>query len=276
MNRVEPVKSKSVLQEIAAHKRQEVDARKIQVPYQTLKANLGNATLPDIHGRFQAALAPSGIQLILEIKPASPSRGVLQTELDLDGILAAYNTHGSAISVLTDQKYFNGNLQLLQQVASSTHLPVLCKDFILDEYQLLEACLAGASAALLIVKMLDETLLKQLFEACIHLGLCPVVEVQDDTELNRALSLSPPVILINNRNLDDLSISNTPTQTLAPKIPPEIIVISASGISSESDIDKLTPYAQRFLIGSSLMQTPPKALPEKLNLFLAAGSSPNS
>jgi indole-3-glycerol phosphate synthase len=132
-------------------------------------------------------------------------------------------------------------------------LPTLCKDFVIDPYQCFEARLAGAQAVLLIVKILDDPLLDELYKIIVALGMTAVVEVQSENELSRALALQPQVILINNRNLETFAIDFQTTKTLAPKISKEVITISASGISHARDIEELLPYCSNFLIGSSLM-----------------------
>jgi indole-3-glycerol phosphate synthase / phosphoribosylanthranilate isomerase len=251
------------LYDIVAHKHTEVAERKGTVSLEVLKAQAQESSADGFREALLDGNEPS-IKLILEVKPASPSAGVLTETLDLPQLLARYNPYASAISVLTDQRFFNGSLDLLRQVTQASPHPVLCKDFILDPYQVYEARLAGAQAVLLIVKILWEEQLETLYTLIQNLGMTPVVEIQNEAELARALPLNPTVLLINNRNLDTFDISLETTETLAPKIPSGIIRISASGIEHRKDITRLLPYTSCFLIGSSLMRTAPEALPQKL------------
>lgn len=252
----------SVLDNIVAHKQQEIGLRKAQRPITELLSVTDKA-----ERRFEKALQPTlnaQTKLILEIKPASPSAGVLAESFELEPILASYNQYASAISVLTDRKFFQGSLELLSEVAQHSPHPVLCKDFVLDPYQVYEARLAGAEAVLLIAKILSDESLQTLHDTVCELGMTPVVEIQNEGELERALALHPSVILINNRNLETFDIHLETTLRLAPQIPDGILRVSASGIECRADIDGLMPVCSTFLIGSILMRTPPKALPQKL------------
>jgi indole-3-glycerol phosphate synthase/phosphoribosylanthranilate isomerase len=219
--------------------------------------------------RFEAALQAARQAgrkgWILEIKPASPSAGVLAESLDLDTLLPVYERYATALSVLTDAKYFQGSLSLLECISLATAHPTLCKDFILTPYQVAEARRAGASAVLLIVKALSDESLHVLYHACVSLGMTPVVEIQTEVERERALSLNPSLLLINNRNLDNLEMDLSTTARLAEGIPRSVITISASGIATSEDVQSLSPYCDAFLIGSTLMQTPVADLPAKLD-----------
>ncbi len=254
--------SRRVLDEIAAHKRLEVAARKQVRPLETFREKC----LPAKSGLLETAFrnAVGGTKLMLEIKPSSPSAGVLTAALDLDSVLTAYAQAGVAVSVLTDEKYFGGSLDLLSQVVQQTALPVLRKDFILDAYQIYEAREAGASAILLIVKMLDDIALSELTALSRQLGMTPLIEIQDEEELQRALAVSPPILLINNRDLQSLAIDLQTTVRLSSKIPAGILKVSASGIGSRADIERLQPYCDGFLIGSVLMKQPLDQLSAKL------------
>jgi indole-3-glycerol phosphate synthase/phosphoribosylanthranilate isomerase len=264
------VKPRPTLSEIVAHKRDEVAARQQARPLDSFVAQ----AMPLSGFPFEAALRrPKPVHLIAEIKPSSPSAGVLQAELDLGGLLAAYNPYASAISVLTDAKYFGGSLERLATVTQQTPHPTLCKDFILEPYQVYEARLAGASAVLLIVKILDDLTLRTLHALIRALGMTPVVEIQNEGELARALAIDAETLLINNRDLSTFDISLETTHHIVQALQREslsaaalanLLIISASGIESRVDIDFLLPSVQRFLIGSSLMKQPPDCLPDKL------------
>jgi len=240
-----------LLPEILAHKRQEVVARRLSLP----QASLETAVKPGA-GSFRTALSGDGLRLIAEVKPASPSAGTLRPALDLPSILASYNRYASAISVLTDQKYFNGSLGLLREVVKTSSHPVLCKDFVVDPYQVYEARLAGAEAVLVIVKALDQATIREIYQIVLGLGMTPVLEIQNEPELERALGLSPSVVMINNRDLNSLAVDLQTTVRLAPLIPPEVLTVAASGIKCREDVNALLPYCCRFLIGSSLMRSP--------------------
>ena len=239
----------SILLEIVEHKRSEIEERKAAVSQATLERGLEPGD-----GSFLRALHGEGLKLITEIKPSSPSAGVLRESINIDAVLSSYNRYADAISVLTDKKYFNGSLDLLKEVVSKSPCPVLCKDFLLDDYQVYEARKAGAQAVLLIVKILDDKQLLSLHRTTLSLGMTPVVEVQTEEELKRALVVSPQLLLINNRDLMTFEINLETTRRLVPQIPVPIVPVSASGVQSRADIENLLPCCRRFLIGSTLMQ----------------------
>lgn len=204
--------------------------------------------------------------VIGEIKPASPSRGQILNRDHIAEHIKAYKKNAVAISVLTDKKYFGGGYDLLRQVKQAAgDVPVLQKDFITDEIQLLEGFKAGADAALLIVKILRRDRLAALYQLATSLGIEAVFEVSDEADLTKALSLCPDVVLINNRNLDTMVIDLATTGRLTAMIPPDIraetAIISASGYDSREQIAAFGGGADAFLIGSSLMAS---AAPETL------------
>lgn len=238
------------LDEIVDNAFRVVAERKQKVSLNTLERKATRAA-----GRFLPAIRDrSKISLIAEIKPKSPSAGILRSSFNLDSVLAAYNKYASAISVLTDEKYFGGSLDLLQDVSRSSPLPTLCKDFIVETYQCFEARTYGAEAVLLIVKVLAPSQLATLHATIVSLGMTPIVEVQTEREMDLALAVKPSVILINNRNLNTFETDLKTTSRLAVNIPGDIVVISASGIESPAHIEMLSPYASAFLVGSSLMR----------------------
>jgi indole-3-glycerol phosphate synthase/phosphoribosylanthranilate isomerase len=239
----------AILNEIVENKRRELVVRKTERGPEFLQ----RSQTPGNNGFASVLQGTSKVRMICEYKPKSPSAGTLNAAPDLKQILEAYNKVASAISVLTDEKYFGGSLNLLKEVSERSPLPTLCKDFVVDSFQCLEAREAGAQAVLLIVKILNDQELASLHQTITGLGMTPVVEVQTEKELERALNLQPQVILINNRNLETFEIDFETTKKLAPKIPSSCIKISASGISEKSDIERLLPYCSNFLIGSSLM-----------------------
>ncbi|MCA9802994.1 MAG: indole-3-glycerol-phosphate synthase [Cyanobacteria bacterium HKST-UBA02] len=203
----------------------------------------------------ESLLKENGIGIIAEIKPASPSAGVFPDSLGLDERLSSYNDHACAISVLTDSRYFGGSLELLGRVAARTDRPVLLKDFVLDRKQVALARKFGASAVLLIVKILSPALLSDLIGECQALALEPLVEINDERELAVATAAGAELILINNRNLETMVVDRGTTLALAPLLAPGQTGISASGIESPEHIEELRGAAHHFLIGSALMRS---------------------
>jgi indole-3-glycerol phosphate synthase len=259
----------NVLDAIVAHKREEVAQRKQHRPLSEWVSQVAACTQPHALERAIRQATPKPA-CILEIKPASPSAGVLQETLDLASILPIYAQYGVAISVLTDAHYFGGSLALLQSVRNQVTLPTLCKDFIIDPYQVYEARQAGAQAVLLIVKALSDAQLTELNALVLTLNMTPLIEVQDAEEVKRALKINPSILLINNRNLQSLKMDLSTTERLSPLIPEDILKIAASGIQDKADILRLQPHCDGFLIGSTLMRQPtPEALAKKLQELLA-------
>lgn len=212
------------------------------------------ADLSPASGRFLAALDGQSPALIAEIKPRSPSEGVLQAAPDLTRLLPVYDAYAVAISVLTEPDYFGGGFELLAEVTRRSLRPTLCKDFIVHPAQIHDARRAGAEAALLIVKILDDAQLDDLHAEIRRWKMTPIVEVQTEAELERALRVDPAVILINNRNLETFEISLDTTKRLAPRVPSGIVTVAASGIHRRADIETLLPYCTRFLVGTRLMR----------------------
>lgn len=241
----------SVLNEIAEHKRLELRQKQHQQSFQELEAQA--KPLPETIFINQLRQKHRR-NLILEVKPASPSAGTLSSTLDLNTLLSVYSRYAAAISVLADQRYFQGSMALVSQVGEYCRQPILCKEFVLEPYQVLEARIAGAAAVLLIVKMLEDTQLQSLYQMIQAYGMTPVVEIQNETELERALPLNPEVLLVNNRNLDDLRLDLTTSERIIPLIPQPIVSISASGITSLEAVQRMTQYTNNLLIGTRLMQ----------------------
>jgi indole-3-glycerol phosphate synthase / phosphoribosylanthranilate isomerase len=208
-----------------------------------------------IENPFVQSLKRSGISIIGEVKPSSPSAGKLLTESRLPEILRLYKKHCAAISVLTDEKYFGGSFELLANVKQTTGLPVLCKDFIISAEQIDLAKKHGADAVLLIAKILDIHHLSKLVNTALQAGLAPVVEINNLSDLKKIENLPIEIVLINNRDLDTMKIDLGTTETLSRHLSEDTIIISASGIKTSNDIEKLLPSARRFLIGTSLMQS---------------------
>jgi indole-3-glycerol phosphate synthase/phosphoribosylanthranilate isomerase len=202
---------------------------------------------------FYDALSDDKTRFILECKKASPSKGLIRDDFNLDYIASVYNGYASAISVLTDEKYFQGNFEFLPQVRSIAKQPILCKDFMVNSYQVYLARHYSADAILLMLSVLSDDEYRELADVAHSLGMGILTEVSNEEELKRAINLKAKVVGINNRNLRDLSIDLNRTKELAPKLPEGTIVISESGIYTNQQVRDLAKHANGFLIGSSLM-----------------------
>ena len=209
--------------------------------------------------RFEAALSdPSRVNVIAECKRRSPSRGVLAEHYDPVGIAGKYRDGGAAaISVLTEPTFFDGALEHLTAVRAAVDLPLLRKDFVVDEYQLFEARAAGADAALLIVAALEQRVLVTLQTRAAELGLATLVEVHGEEELARAIDSGARLIGVNNRNLRTLAVDTEASYRLAARIPAGAVAVSESGLKSRDELEKLAAAGYRaFLIGERFMTDP--------------------
>ena len=251
----------TILDEIFAHKRDELAGRKQARPLAAVRA-AAEQTAPPLD--FVAGLRRNGGMavygacpaLIAEIKHASPSRGILAPDFDAPRLARIYIDNGAAaISVLTDEHYFKGQLDYLRQVASlSPRLPLLRKDFLYDPYQLYEARSAGADAVLLIAAALEPGLLRDLHALAIELGMAPLVEVHDREELQIALACDPILVGINNRDLRDFSVSLETTLRLKQHVPPQVCLVAESGIHTPQDVERLAAAGvDAILVGEALV-----------------------
>lgn len=206
---------------------------------------------------FEKALREKPIAIISEVKKASPSKGLIDSEFDYLDISKEYEDSGvSAISVLTEPYFFQGSIQYLKEIAGIVDVPVLRKDFIIDPFMIYEAKLSGASAILLIVAILDDNQLKEYMELADSLGLSVVVEVHDRNEIEKAINAGARIIGVNNRNLKDFSVDMGNSLNLRKYVPEDIIFVSESGIKSTSDIRKLKENKiDAVLIGETLMKS---------------------
>ncbi|EOC0008660.1 bifunctional indole-3-glycerol-phosphate synthase TrpC/phosphoribosylanthranilate isomerase TrpF [Cronobacter turicensis] len=239
----------TVLAKIVADKALWVEARKAQQPL----ASFQNDVVPSTR-RFYDALRGTRTVFILECKKASPSKGVIRSDFDPARIAGVYKHHASAISVLTDEKYFQGSFDFLPIVSAIAPQPVLCKDFIIDPYQIYLARFYQADACLLMLSVLDDDQYRQLAAVAHSLGMGVLTEVSNEEELERALRLEAKVVGINNRDLRDLSIDLNRTRELAPRLGHGVTVISESGIHTYGQVRELSRFANGFLIGSALME----------------------
>ncbi|MEK7769879.1 MAG: indole-3-glycerol phosphate synthase TrpC [candidate division NC10 bacterium] len=245
-----------VLDEIVSHKRAEVAGRRAARPVSLLESACRSlAPAKD----FEAALRPGPgerVRLIAEVKRASPSRGVLNAGLDPAAQGRSYAAAGAAaLSVLTDEKYFHGTLDDLEAVRAAVSLPVLRKEFIVDEYQLWESRAAGADAVLLIVAAVGAGTLRDLFQAAKGVGLGTLVEAHTAREVEEALALGAQVVGINNRDLQTLETSLSPSLALLPLVPPGHVAVSESGIFTREDVERVVAAgAHAVLVGEALVR----------------------
>jgi indole-3-glycerol phosphate synthase len=250
----------TVLERILESTREELNARKRELPLKDLEyqAFAIGGGVRDSPRPFRAALQEPGIAVIAEFKRRSPSAGTLrQAPADLHELVGAYQRGGaSALSVLTEEKHFDGTLEDLRAARTACELPILRKDFILDDYQLYEAKVARADAVLLIVAALAPQELLALYEGADKLGLDVLVEVHDREELRIALSLGAELIGINNRDLRDFSVDVERTEKLMGEVPAGVTVVSESGIAGAEQLVKLEDAGvDAVLVGEALMRS---------------------
>lgn len=247
----------SILERIAAYKREEVATARRAAPLDALEARIAAMGAPrGFRRQLQRQRDGANLGLIGEIKKASPSKGLIRADFDPAMLACAYEAGGATcLSVLTDAPSFQGSLAYLGQVRAVSTLPLLRKDFMLDLYQVPEARAYGADCILLILAMIDDVLARDLMRAAKDYGLDVLVEVHDGRELDRALGLGAEMIGINNRDLKSFETDLNVTFQLAPRIPASVLVVAESGIGSQADLMRLRDAGvSTFLIGESLMR----------------------
>ncbi len=296
-----------MLDEIMRHKRDEVPKRAAMMPLASLRALAETAPAPL---DFAAALRQPGVSLIAEVKKASPSRGLLCRDFDPARLAQIFTQGGAAaISVLTDARFFQGQLEYLTTVketvirereikerkerketggAHTTNLPaaaayqstippILRKDFIYDSYQIVEARVAGADALLLIVAVLGDNELKRLLEETRRYGMEALVEVHDEAEVERALKAGARVIGVNNRDLRTFAVDIAVTARLRPLVPADCVLVSESGIHTPADVRRLKEMGvDAMLVGESLVTARPEERLAKVRELVRAGKMVNS
>jgi len=238
----------SILERIVAAKRAEISAAKRPVDLESA---------PPVRD-FIAAVRAKRPAVIAEIKRASPSKGVLRQDFDPAAIAKSYEKAGAAcMSVLTDREFFQGAPEHLSAARAACKLPALRKDFIIDSYQVYEARALGADCILLIVACLDDAQLGELEALAHRLGMAVLVEVHDAEELERGLKLKTPLVGINNRNLRTFETRLETTLALLPRVPPERIVVTESGILAPADVARMRASGvHTFLVGEAFMRAP--------------------
>lgn len=208
-----------------------------------------------VGGSFYEALAKPGISIIGEFKKASPSLGTIQSKINLTDRIEEYNASVDAISCLTEEDHFNGNVDYLKEIRKMSPLPIIRKDFMIDEYQFYEAKVIGANAILLIAAILDDVQMKDFYDLSAELGLDALVETHDEKEMERALKLDAEIIGVNNRDLRDFTIKLDTTKRLSKMVPEGKIFVAESGIVSDEGVKFLKDSrVDAFLIGRAFME----------------------
>ena len=259
-----------ILEKILTVKREEIAIANRARPLSELRSEAEKApAVRDFLGAMQARIADGQAAVIAEVKKASPSKGVLREHFVPAEIARSYADHGAAcLSVLTDVQFFKGHGDYLKQAREASGLPVLRKDFMVDPYQIYEAREMGADCILLIVAALDDQRMAELESIAHSLGLAVLVEVHDAAELERALRLTTPLLGINNRNLRTFETKLETTLDLLPRIPPDKVVVTESGIVSRDDVERMrAANVHAFLVGEAFMRAddPGTALSELFN-----------
>ncbi len=240
---------------IVAATRRDLEVRRAAEPFAVLAARADTSRVPD-GALFHARLSrPGTVNVIAECKRRSPSRGVLAADYDPVARAQAYARGGAAaISVLTEPSFFDGALAHLAAVRAAVTVPLLRKDFMVDEYQLLEARVAGADAVLLIVSALAPADLARLHAAATGLGFAVLVEVHDEAELDIAVAAGAAIIGVNNRNLRTLAVDTTVSERLGQRMPSGVVAVSESGLAGAGDVARMHAAGYRaFLVGERLM-----------------------
>jgi indole-3-glycerol phosphate synthase len=251
----------TILDEIFARKHKEVARRKRQKSLGAIRDEAEQAASPAgfisaLHASFSSHHTPA---LIAEVKKASPSKGLLAPNLDPLRLALIYQQNGAAaISVLTDEHYFQGHLDFLREIATlQPRLPLLCKDFFFDPYQLYEARAAGADAILLITAHLGETQLRDLYQLAYELEMASLVEVHSEKELEKALKCDPVMVGINSRDLHNFSVNLETTLHLCARVPKGVCLVAESGIHTLEDVQGLAVAGvHAILVGEALVTAP--------------------
>lgn len=251
--------AENILQTIAAHARTRVAADRAKISLEELKALCQEAG-PGQGEQFVSALNRPGLSFLCEIKKASPSKGLISPDFPYLDIARAYEAAGAdGVSCLTEPKWFLGSDDIFRQVRRAISLPMLRKDFTVDEYQIYQARLMGANAVLLIVSLLDGETLKGYLDLCRSLGLAALVETHDGQEVDAALNAGAEIIGVNNRNLKDFSVDFSNAARLRDRIPPGVLYVAESGLTGPEDAAALKRLgADAALVGEALMRAPDK------------------
>lgn len=248
----------TILDELAAYAKERVEEAKRKVPLSEMKSLALSMQKDDFS--FERALKKEGLSFILECKKASPSKGLIAEDFPYLDIAKDYEEAGAdAVSVLTEPKWFLGKNEYLKEIAGEISLPVLRKDFTVDEYMIYEAKTISASAVLLICSLLSREQLLEYIEIADSLGLSALVEAHDEKEIETALSVNARIIGVNNRNLKDFSVDTKNSKRLRTLIPKDVLFVSESGVSDERDVADVKAFgADAVLIGEAMMKAKDK------------------
>lgn len=254
-----------MLDKIIDYKKEELSSRKRKITLKDVRLKAGDA---EPARNFLAPFLREGIHIIAEIKKASPSAGVIRENFQPVSLAHTLEEAGAAaLSVLTDENFFQGSLDTLTRIKAAVSIPCLRKDFTLDEYHLYEARGAGADAILLLASVLDTVQIRDFADLSRELGMTALIEVHTEEELKKILPAGPELVGVNNRDLKNFKTDLKTSLDLAPKIPAGIVKISESGLEKREDLEKLNKVGFRgFLIGEALMKA--KNSGEKLKEFL--------
>ena len=254
----------NILEKIILHKQEEVKERSRVTPIERIKGSQRLYAIRD----FRATLIREDVQIIAEIKRCSPSSGDIMADADPAAVAKAYEQNGAAaISVLTDQEFFGGQLEFIQQVKAVTELPILRKDFIISEYQVWESFQAGADAILLIADAIDEGLLTDLYHLAAELGMHILIETHSAENLLLMRDLNPPIVGVNCRNLKTMTTDLNWFEQVVGQLPDDSVKVAESGIHNADDLENISGLGfNAVLMGTSLMKSgnPGPALAELL------------
>jgi indole-3-glycerol phosphate synthase len=254
----------NILEKIIKHKKEEVRERSKVTPIERIKGSQRLYAIRD----FKSALTLEGVSIIAEIKRNSPSSGDIMADADPVAVAKAYEQNGAAaISVLTDQEFFGGQLEFIQQVKAVTELPILRKDFIISEYQVWESFQAGADAILLIADAIDEGLLTDLYHLAAELGMHILIETHSAENLLLMRDLNPPIVGVNCRNLKTMTTDLNWFEQVVGQLPDDSVKVAESGIHNADDLKNISGLGfNAVLVGTSLMKSgnPGTALAELL------------
>lgn len=251
-----------ILNKITEAKRIRIEEQKVRLPLSEIKSQIKDKDSIGVHKNrevfaFERAIGGEGMSFICEVKRASPSKGIISETFPYLDIAMQYQDAGAAaISVLTEQDYFHGSNQYLTEISRHVTIPVLRKDFIIDEYQIYEAKMIGADAILLICALLDTDILRRFLNICDGLGLSALVEAHSEEEVDSATLAGARVIGVNNRDLKTFEVDINHSIRLRKKVPKDILYIAESGIKDKADIERLrSNNIKAVLIGEALMKS---------------------
>lgn len=253
-----------ILDEIVEDKKKRLPGHMARIP-ETEMRRMAEETKTREADCFYNHLKKPGLSIIGEFKKASPSLGTITSKIDLMERISEYNASVDAISCLTEEDHFHGNVAYLKEIRAKSSLPILRKDFMICEYQFYEAKVIGADAVLLITAILDDAQMHDFYQLARELELDVLVETHDEAEVERAMKINPRIIGVNNRNLKDFMISLEHTRRLRPYVPEDKVFVAESGITGDEDVRFLRDCGvDAFLIGRAFMESEnPKALAQK-------------